>query len=980
MSNFNPSRIDDRWELMEMLGSGGSGRVWRTVDLLTGQEAALKLVRVTSTAHMARFRREISALQNLQIPGVVKLFEVGFHLTEPYIVMELVKGRKFPGAQAPLTWDELREPAIRLLDVLIRVHSTGIIHRDLKPENVLVDERGRVVLLDFGLARGTPGDSSVTSDGGVVGTPRYLAPEQIVGRKVDQRADLFAFGVMLYDALAGSRPLDVFSLTKRLTSPYDLVVPQLEVTAPTVPSGIARVVHSLLAVSPAERPINAADVRRALTEEGGEMPQRTSLALLERDEVLAGALEVLLSGNDVAVAAPPGTGRTRFAEELRRRAEARGLTVLVTRPGTRPLSSLRALVPEAALMKGPAGVEDDLRVQIGAGARVIIDSVDVVDPWSRRVLERLASAGVFVRIGVPEASLRLRPLSATSLQRWFHGPDAFLHLREDAAKELHRRTDGRPRRLDQELDAWQAADVARLEDGRLRVPRDNIEALQAGGYVSDEPVESRRPDDPGLEELHAWLVLAGATALPVLAVATARPEWEIEVGLGELQEIGAAAPDHEGRWRARGGSAHLAGWTEARLVGAHRSIAAALPPESPARLMHLTAAGDFGAALKVAAVLAGVACETARHGRAFGLLAPLLHHTRGGDWAGATDAAVALYAHAALAAGAPALRSSAEHLLERMETPAATHARGLVLAHGHLGRGEVAEAVALAESLPAFDDEELELRRWAYLAHGAVRLGRRDPDELFAEAERVLRGRSAPSRIMSWRGLRAYELGRFAEAAEIQRSALVASPTPAAALVPHINLMVALVDSLQFPAARECAAALMATGEDLRNPTVEAHAFAMLRTAEYRLGLAFEVSDDELEGSRALGHDPRHGTLTLTMAAAAWRRGDLALARALAEEASAAIRRARPEAGPIGDALAMAAGAPSEVDRVLDASTSSHPRLRVQTAALLALVAPERRRTLARWAAEHPAGDPPDLRLDILSLDECARILGGGGL
>ncbi len=408
--------IDGRWEPVELIGTGGGGRVWRVIDRLRGGEAALKLVRTTSSAHRARVRREIAALQMLRIPGVVQLIDVGEHLGEPYIVMELLDGTPFPGTDARMSWTELREPTLRLLEVLANVHATGIIHRDLKPANVLVDRAGRVVLLDFGLARGTPGDSSVTRDGALIGTPRYLAPEQFLGRRVDPRADLFALGVMLYDALAGSAPMDAVSMASRLTTAHTMVVPPLSETAPEVPAGVARVIQALLAPMPGERPGSAADTRRALLDEGGAPEVREPLPLLAVHDALELVVAEALAGRDVHVAAEPGVGRTRFANELALRLLAAGRSALVTRAGVRPLSSLRALVPDSVMAAGPTGVEDSLRARLGGGATLVLDGKEQLDPWSRKVVERLGDCGRLIVIGDATASIRLSPFSAEALR------------------------------------------------------------------------------------------------------------------------------------------------------------------------------------------------------------------------------------------------------------------------------------------------------------------------------------------------------------------------------------------------------------------------------------------------------------------------------------------------------------------------------------------------------------------------------------
>ena len=146
--------IDDRWALLEQIGTGGSGRVFRVRDQTNGSFAALKVIRMTSSMHRVRVRREIQAMRVVAAPGVVRLLDVGEYLDEPYIVMELIDGIPFPGPLDRGDWRTLCELAERLCEVLVNIHSAAIVHRDLKPENVLVGHDGSLTVLDFGLARG----------------------------------------------------------------------------------------------------------------------------------------------------------------------------------------------------------------------------------------------------------------------------------------------------------------------------------------------------------------------------------------------------------------------------------------------------------------------------------------------------------------------------------------------------------------------------------------------------------------------------------------------------------------------------------------------------------------------------------------------------------------------------------------------------------------------------------------------------------
>jgi serine/threonine-protein kinase len=206
------------------------------------------------TGDASRIRREVAALRHLHLPGVVALFdaEIGDH--QAWIAMQRVEGRPFPGAEGPHSWAGLR-PAVRaLLRVLEGVHAAGIVHRDLKPSNILIQADGTPILLDFGLARGAVTGATFTRDGQVVGTPRYMAPEQCRGQRVDARADLYAVGVMVVEALTGSVPHDHADVSTLLSARAARPAPSLRGLLPTLPPPVAAALDALLATDPDARP------------------------------------------------------------------------------------------------------------------------------------------------------------------------------------------------------------------------------------------------------------------------------------------------------------------------------------------------------------------------------------------------------------------------------------------------------------------------------------------------------------------------------------------------------------------------------------------------------------------------------------------------------------------------------------------------------------------------------------------------------
>lgn len=237
----------DRYEALEEVPAGSPRRrVVRARDRATGAFVALKEVPAEEV------RRELTALLAARLPGVVELVDHWVDGARATIVTRWIDGVPFPGPD-PVP------AATALLDVIDRVHRCGVVHRDLKPTNVLVDASGRVVVLDLGIAGGQ-GVERHTDDHDVAGTIRYVAPEQLLG-DVDARSDLFAIGLMLYEALAGRLPHGGADLLASRLAEDPI---PLSARAPTVPAAVAAAVDRLVARRPADRFPDARAAARAL--------------------------------------------------------------------------------------------------------------------------------------------------------------------------------------------------------------------------------------------------------------------------------------------------------------------------------------------------------------------------------------------------------------------------------------------------------------------------------------------------------------------------------------------------------------------------------------------------------------------------------------------------------------------------------------------------------------------------------------------
>jgi serine/threonine-protein kinase len=261
--------LGGRYQLVEPLARGGMASVWIAEDPVLSRKVAVKILRTDLAADpdtRARFRYEAIAAARLNHPNVVATYDTGDDDGTAYIVMELVDGptvRDLLRADGPLPVREALRIGIQVADALEAAHRAGLVHRDVKPPNVLVPRAGPVKVTDFGIAKAA-GENDLTRTGTVMGTARYLAPEQVNGKPADARTDVYALGLLLYEMLCGKPPFggdtDVATAMARLTT----TAPPIRTQRPDVPAELDDLVHKCLARDPARRFTSAADVRAAL--------------------------------------------------------------------------------------------------------------------------------------------------------------------------------------------------------------------------------------------------------------------------------------------------------------------------------------------------------------------------------------------------------------------------------------------------------------------------------------------------------------------------------------------------------------------------------------------------------------------------------------------------------------------------------------------------------------------------------------------
>ncbi|MBC6461459.1 protein kinase [Actinomadura sp. HBU206391] len=268
-------KLAGRYWLEEPLGRGGMGEVWRAVDLRLRRPVAVKILPLTIAAEptgVARFRREAEIAATLDHPGITTVFDIDEHRVGDerwlFLVMELMVGRDLrhllTASPKGLPIEQVKELAVQVTDALAAAHRRGVVHRDIKPANLFLLEEGRVKICDFGIAR-LADATKITATGSSAGTPLYMAPEQIQGRKVDHRTDLYALGCVLYELLTGTTWVETSSgVAAILYQHLDQPPAPPKSLHPQIPDHLDTLVLDLLAKRPDDRPQDAASVAERL--------------------------------------------------------------------------------------------------------------------------------------------------------------------------------------------------------------------------------------------------------------------------------------------------------------------------------------------------------------------------------------------------------------------------------------------------------------------------------------------------------------------------------------------------------------------------------------------------------------------------------------------------------------------------------------------------------------------------------------------
>ncbi|MCU0241023.1 MAG: serine/threonine protein kinase [Vicinamibacteria bacterium] len=258
-----------RYEILDKLGEGAMGVVYRGLDATLGRLVALKVLSSEMEADeeiLQRFRREAEAIGQLSHPNIVTVYDLGESDGQLYMAMELLDGcdlRKIIESRSHVSLTERVRMLTEICAGLGYAHGKGVIHRDIKPANIFVTREGTVKIVDFGLAR-LDAHAAITRRGVILGTPDYMSPEQAMGAAIDHRSDIFSTGAVFYELLTFEKPFIGKSLHSVLYQIISDSPTHILTLNPDIPARLAAVIHRMLLKKPERRPATLEDVRREI--------------------------------------------------------------------------------------------------------------------------------------------------------------------------------------------------------------------------------------------------------------------------------------------------------------------------------------------------------------------------------------------------------------------------------------------------------------------------------------------------------------------------------------------------------------------------------------------------------------------------------------------------------------------------------------------------------------------------------------------
>ncbi len=1006
--------VAGRYELIAPIGKGATADVYRARHDITGEHVAVKLFRTARDVEPARLRREIALLRSLRLPGVVELIAEGVHEGRPFLVTSFVDGKPFPGVSAPASWSDIARPTMAVLEILSRVHAAGVIHRDIKPANVLVEKHGGVKVLDFGIAWAPALAEGLTEDERYLGTPAYLAPEQLRGLPPDARSDLYSLGVTLFEALTGQLPHSVAHPASFFAARTGGAARSIRSVAAGVPIRWATAIDRLLSLDAADRPQTAAEVIQILWDRA-EAPESARLPWLGPRTIIDRVAGAARSGQSLSLIGEPGHGKSRILSEARAVLTAEGREVVELLPATYPFESLEPLVGLALRQDTGLGQMEEaatfeIQTALRRGAVLIADDFERLDPSSRRALCRCRKDGAIlsaersVACELQPDTLMVTPLQEEALRSLFIGRERVFHVPGDAAHMLFARTEGVPRSVETQLAAWTRQNMVRPHGDRWSIPHAALERMREASFsdmlLPGAPWSAERPP-PAWHDLLAFVgFLAPEATAESLSRALGWPRFRTEAGIAELLEKGYLRSVAGDRVEPRWVRFSIPEWPPEKFSEAHRRAAETLPSGAKRRLFHVVAASiEEGVSREDAILEEACARSNTLIGEGHLGTAIFLLHDAVGTALKLADPrrlvggaafvpAFSLWAELALAQQAVTEADRLLCELLRIRRPHATlRAIEALLTAMIRFRNGAADSLELAERVPPFDDIRLERQRWAVRVLAARRadlsVEERIVDETSTWADRVSHP-EARAAGLACRGRLRYKQGRYAEAGELQEAASKLERLPTLMIAGQLNAASAWLEAFRHADAERLAAAALPVTAACRSFFFEARAEWILRTARFRQKHPLLPDEGLIEATAELNVPDQLTVTCLTEAAIAWHTGQMDTAARIAATARHTWKRmGLSRDAEFAECLEIGSGAPVTRERALTLARSigesTAPNVAIQALALLSVRLPADPWLVARVRELWTSTDPivRGLRADVLSADEALALVEG---
>ena len=1004
-----------RYQIGEAIGEGGTSSVHRAHDEMTGDDVVIKIVQQQHAVRYDVVRLEATALRLLALPGIVRLIDEGVHEDMPFLVMEYVEGRPFPGWSPPVpsqrepegqtwkrySWHAIRQPAIGLLETLVRIHSRGIVHADLKPGNVLVRRNGAPVILDLGISRDPGLDEDILRSIALAGTPRYISPEQLDGKPATPASDLYSLGIMLYEVLAGCDPHDARTAHETIARRLHTSPPPLLDVAPEVPPAIAACVDRLIASDTRLRYASALHVIADM-EAGAARLVGTDDHYLGSKEFMEQLIARVKAGRSVDVSGPIRSGRSMTLRSLAARLHSQGVDVRIPQAGTRPFESLSSLGVDVSrlqadsrqALRGAAAAK--LRGLMTSGVVILVHDLSILDTHSRDMLSVARKAGCVVR-AMPENSpgaIPVPPVSIEELMHCFHGRERLHRIPSDAAKQLWLRTGGRAGLVLDELNAWERAGIAHWEGDRMRIDREALTRLRGGlrvRHVQGQVPEPHDDEGKGRPTSHHLLLLCvdllGRHASPkrcaqTLGISVA----EAELQMDELERNGDLQSTDSGGYFCRYSARQRVQLSREQLRLLHRGIAASLPENEPKRLQHLILAGELADVTRSASKLSDALASNGRMLQAWSVLREGLWTAyQTGDRTHVIDLLERLCLYALLASSKRVFALT-EYELGRayVDSELVTPLRRTMRAASFVidGQAERALDTLPIESPP---DRPLAFRNLISVWMFCARLPpAKDLANHIAHAERLCSehksdfGKAPLLGAHAWVAYRRFD---YRSAAEQHLKAAESTDISASKMVYRSNAAVAYLDAGEFDRAFHLAEEIANWAVPRRIITLMARGEFVLRAVAYRRGEDIEPDPElvaAIEESLAVAFV---GMVAINEAAIAWRGGEAQLAHRLAMISYRKYKNRLPGAASLSMTLAMATApaAPSQEEAgallktIIDLPS---PADAVQSCYLLSLAAPALAPGCLQHARRRAEEIPPEkwsYRNEVTSISESVK-------